>query len=45
MDPENGKDYKCRITIADDGTLKVRGYIGLPALGRTQTWHPVSVDQ
>ena len=39
LDPENGKTYKCRLRVADDGTLKVRGYIGVPALGRTQTWH------
>ena len=41
MDPENGKDYKCKITLKDDGSLDVRGYIGIPALGRTQTWYRV----
>ena len=41
MDPENGKDYKCKITVNDDGSLAVRGYIGIPALGRTQTWYRV----
>lgn len=39
MDPKNGKTYKCRLWLDDDGTLKVRGYIGVPALGRTQTWY------
>lgn len=41
MDPKNGKTYKCLIYLEDDDTLKVRGYVGLPALGRTQTWYRV----
>lgn len=36
-DPENGKTYKCRI-VEIDGQLKVRGYIGIPTLGRTEIW-------
>ncbi len=40
LDPNNGKTYKVRLTPKDDGkTLDVRGYIGMPLLGRTQTWH------
>ena len=39
LDPNNGKTYKVRMTPKDDGkTLAVRGYIGAPLLGRTQTW-------
>ena len=39
LDPNNGKTYKVRLTPADDGKLlSVRGYIGAPLLGRTQTW-------
>ena len=41
LDPEDGKDYKCKIYLEDDDTLKLRGYIGIPALGRTQTWYRV----
>ncbi len=41
LDPENGKDYKCKIHLEDANTMKVRGYIGIPALGRTQTWYRV----
>ena len=41
MDPENGKTYKCSIWLEGNDTLKVRGYIGVSALGRTQTWHKV----
>jgi uncharacterized protein (DUF2147 family) len=39
LDPNNGKIYKVRLTPKDDGkVLEVRGYIGMPLLGRTQTW-------
>jgi len=37
-DPENGKTYKCKMTLKDNDHLDVRGYIGLPALGRTENW-------
>lgn len=40
-DPDNGKTYKCKMTLRDDGTLGVRGYIGFSLLGRTSTWTPV----
>lgn len=40
-DPENGKEYKCYIEMAGDGKLKVRGYVGVAALGRTQYWYKV----
>lgn len=39
-DPENGKDYKCTIKLKQDGTLKVRGFIGVSLFGRTQVWRP-----
>jgi uncharacterized protein (DUF2147 family) len=39
LDPNNGKTYKCNLALADEGKkLDVRGYIGMPLLGRTQTW-------
>jgi uncharacterized protein (DUF2147 family) len=42
LDPNNGKTYKVRLRPADGGKkLEVRGYIGAPLLGRTQTWHRV----
>ena len=40
-DPENGKEYKCYIELKGDDKLKVRGYIGVAALGRTQYWYRV----
>ncbi len=39
LDPANGKIYKSKMSVADGGKkLDVRGYIGVPMLGRTQTW-------
>ncbi|SIT39887.1 putative signal peptide protein [Paraburkholderia ribeironis] len=39
LDPENGKVYKCKMHLEDDGNkLVVRGYIGVALLGRSQTW-------
>jgi uncharacterized protein (DUF2147 family) len=39
LDPNNGKTYKCKMELDDKGKkLKVRGYIGVPMLGRTQVW-------
>ena len=39
LDPENGKNYSLRLTPIDGGKkLEVRGYLGTPMLGRTQTW-------
>jgi len=39
LDPKDGKVYKVRLTPAEGGArLDVRGYIGMPLLGRTQTW-------
>ena len=39
LDPNDGKIYKVRLSPIDGGSkLEVRGYIGMPLLGRTQTW-------
>jgi uncharacterized protein (DUF2147 family) len=39
LDPDNGKTYRCKIKL-EKGKLKVRGFIGVSLLGRTQYWHP-----
>ena len=39
LDPNNGKLYKVKLTPQAGGQrLEVRGYIGVPLLGRTQVW-------
>jgi uncharacterized protein (DUF2147 family) len=36
--PEDGDTYKSRMILQDDGTLRVRGFIGVPWIGKSQTW-------
>ena len=39
LDPENGKVYKSKMSLDEGGKkLNVRGYIGIPLFGRSQTW-------
>ena len=39
LDPDNGKSYRSKVQLIDGGKkLNVRGYIGVPMLGRSQTW-------
>ena len=39
LDPDNGKVYSSKIYLTDGGKkLNVRGYIGVPMLGRSQIW-------
>ncbi|MDB5112005.1 MAG: hypothetical protein JWR67_3119 [Mucilaginibacter sp.] len=39
-DPNNGKTYSCTMTYKGK-TLAIRGYVGIPLLGRTTTWERV----
>lgn len=38
--PQNGKTYSCTMSVNNDGTLKVHGYVGIELLGETQYWTP-----
>ncbi|GBQ68623.1 hypothetical protein AA103196_1995 [Ameyamaea chiangmaiensis NBRC 103196] len=38
LDPDSGHVYHARIWTPKDGILKLRGYIGIPLFGETQTW-------
>jgi uncharacterized protein (DUF2147 family) len=38
LDPTNGKKYKCYITLDSADKLKLRGYVGISIVGRTQYW-------
>ncbi len=42
-DPENGSTYSCNIKMKKENTLDIRGYIGVKALGRTDTWKKVTL--
>jgi uncharacterized protein (DUF2147 family) len=37
-DPKSGNDYSAKMTLDDEKTLKLRGYVLVPLLGRTETW-------
>lgn len=42
LDPGSGKVYRALLTVIDEGKhLRVRGYFGTPAFGRTQVWERV----
>jgi uncharacterized protein (DUF2147 family) len=38
-DPNSGHTYRCQIEMTSADTLLVRGFIGVPLLGKQQTWH------
>jgi len=39
LDPDNGEIYRATIFLMDQGNkLDLRAFIGIPLLGRTQTW-------
>jgi uncharacterized protein (DUF2147 family) len=37
-EPDSGRTYKCHLELIDRDHLKVRGFIGVSLLGRSQTW-------
>ncbi len=41
-DPGSGHTFKSHIKRAADGSLRVRGYVGLALFGKTQVFEPVS---
>lgn len=42
VDPETGKVYSGKITLSDNGqSLDLRGYVGTPLFGRSQTWQRI----
>lgn len=46
LDPKVGSSYRCKMTLSqDDKTLQVRGYVGIPLLGRSQTWHRLDTTE
>ena len=42
-DPRSGRGYKCAMELEGADRLRVRGYLGIRALGRTQVWERVSM--
>ena len=44
-DPGTGNTYTCRITLDGADRLRVRGYVGIPLIGRTTTWTRVGAEE
>jgi len=44
-DPENGSTYSCTMTLTDENTLEVRGFIGVSLFGRTDVWKRVQLKK
>ena len=40
-DPKSGKTYSCNMNMQSDGSLKVRGFLGVSLIGKTQIWTKV----
>jgi uncharacterized protein (DUF2147 family) len=38
-DPRDGGKYQAKLWVDAAGNLNLRGFIGIPLLGATQTWH------
>jgi uncharacterized protein (DUF2147 family) len=43
-DPTSGNTYTCRVTLEGEDRLRLRGYLGIPLLGRTTTWTRVGSE-
>ena len=43
-DPNNGRTYQCAITMKSDDQIKVRGFIGISLIGRTEIWPRVTAE-
>ena len=44
-DPESGKTYSCKMWFEKDGTLKIRGFVGISLIGRTAEFTKVTGDK
>ncbi|GBR32403.1 hypothetical protein CFR73_14245 [Novacetimonas maltaceti] len=40
LDPNTNHVYQARMWVNQSGQLKLRGYLGIPMFGQTQTWLP-----
>ena len=43
-DPASGRSYTCTVALAGNDRLLLRGYIGIPLIGRTTTWIRVGAE-
>jgi uncharacterized protein (DUF2147 family) len=43
-DPTDGSTYRGKVTVKSDTTLELRGYVGIPLFGRSETWVRFTAD-
>ena len=43
-DPASGSTYTCQLALDGDDRARLRGYVGIPLLGRTTTWTRVGAE-
>lgn len=43
-DPATGSTYTCQLTLDGNDRLRLRGYVGIPLIGRTATWIRVGAE-
>lgn len=41
IDPKSGRTYRCKMELDGPNRLRVRGFLGISLLGRTQVWERV----
>ena len=44
-DPGSGNTYTCAARLESENRLRLRGYLGIPLIGRTTTWIRVGTEQ
>jgi uncharacterized protein (DUF2147 family) len=44
-DPASGNTYRCSLQLETENRLRLRGYLGIPLIGRTTTWIRVGAEQ
>ncbi|MBS1269160.1 MAG: hypothetical protein MAG794_00104 [Gammaproteobacteria bacterium] len=43
--PKSGNRYRAYLDLNDDGTIRIRAYIGIPLVGKSDTWtRPEGID-
>jgi len=43
-DPASGGTYTCQLALDGDDRVRLRGYVGIPLIGRTTTWTRVGTE-